>query len=258
MPDAYLEAMMRGELGPGRAQKPPKQTPKSRFDLEMEKQIEAHLEKHSEDFASGCNNFMTPEMQRAKVKREMLEKAKLPELSAFLSQAFAFLHAEGKRYLESAAYQIMETDFKNARDILNKGDIAEIGSGNLEALLHIAPETRDAIFHVAIATFDEEVYPESLALFVALLTLFPHNGDYWYRAGIVAQKCKNFKLALDLYASAFALFPELTGAQIFSIECYLKEGMKSEARTLCKQIGDVPVDSEWSELFTALKIAAEA
>jgi tetratricopeptide (TPR) repeat protein len=256
MPDLYLQALMHGEiLKKSLATSISSEEKKNRFEVATEKAIDDHIETltFDEDNPVG-NKLVTPEMQRSRVKAELKEKAKLPELSAFIESAFKILTSEGGNYLDKDHTESMNKDFASGLDVLQKIDLNSPASENFQALLHFSDSTMDSIFKIALEKFNELQYSDSLSLFILLTTLNPENPDYWYRAGILAQKCENYELATRLFSAATDIDPVLIGPRVFLIDCYLKREMISEAKVAyaeAMEINEVAqIEDSWKEMLS--------
>lgn len=255
MPDLYLQALMQGEIlkkSIGSAAK----EKKNRFERATDKAIDAYIEKLTFDESDpSVNKFSSPEMQRTQIGAELREQAKASELSQFIEQAFKISTSEGENYLGKEKYELMNEEFASGYDALLEIDLNTIPTENFQSLLHFNESTIDSIFEIAVAKFNELQYPDSLALFILLTTLNSENPDFWHRAGILAQKCENYELAARLYKAAMAIDPSLLGPWVFSIDCYLKQEMKSEALAVYTEaikIGNASeIDNEWKEMLSA-------
>lgn len=258
MPDLYLQALMQGEILKKSVASAVKEK-KNRFELETDKAIDAHLATLAFDQQDpSFDKFTTPEMKKARIRAELREQAKISELSQFIEQAFNILTSQGEKYLAKEKFELLNEDFAAGHEALEKIDLNIIPSENFQSLLHFSELTINSIFEMAVAKFNELQYPDSLALFILLNTLNPENADFWLRAGILAQKCENYELAIRLYSAAEAIDPSLLGPWVFSIDCYLKQDLKPEAQTAyaeAMKIGEAsPIDDEWKEMLSAYNL----
>lgn len=230
---------------------------KSRFDLETEKSIDAYIATLDFDKDDPQNQFTTPELKREKMKTELQEQAKLSELSAFIETAFEILTSQEEKYLEAEQFEIMYADFDKGNDALEETKLNS-PHANFQAILHFSDSTIDSIFKIAVAKFIESQLSDSLSLFVLLATLVPENPDYWLRAGILAHRSENFELATRLYSTTTALDPTLVNPLLFSIDCYLKRGMKPDAigayTELMKLNDDSLIDDASKEMLSKYEI----
>jgi len=116
----------------------------------------------------------------------------------------------------------------------------------------------EAIFKIAIHKYSESLYADSLSLFVLLSTLIPENPDFWYRAGMMAQKEQNYELAVRLYQAAITIDSSLMAPWVFIIDCYLQLKLKSEAQKAyaqaIKMYTDNQADESWKKLLAATEI----
>lgn len=260
MADAYLQALMRGEiLTSKKIQLNQREIETDRFVLAREKQINLYLDTLSFESEPGQNQLLSPQLKRAARKNELNEALKLPELSEHITSAIASLADEGKQYLDSAAYDSMIAHLSHAADILEELDLETPLAETFNKILDIDDDTTEAILKIASAKFAENQYSESLSLFVFLTVLQPLNPDLWYRTAIVAQQCGNYTLALSDYAIAANLNQELLGAHLFASECHLKLNQLKEAKIQYEEAKDViesgkiPIDSEWNDLLSYIE-----
>lgn len=246
MPDLYLQALMNRES----FEPVSKKIERNRFDIEVENEIDEYIKTVHVDHS---DKFMSPELQRSRLKMELIELSKLSELSSQINLAFKTLVSEGQRYLDKDEYILIKNEFAAANDIINELDPKNQTTESYKTLLLLSDATIDAIFKIAVSTFKELRYHESLSLFILLTVLVPENTDYWYRAGILAQECENYELALRLYGAATSLEPSWVAPWIFSIDCYLKCGMQPEAKAAYSEAIKIneasPADNEWKELL---------
>lgn len=250
MPDLYLQSLMEGTSHNKK---------KDRFEIENEKQIEEYLKKislHEEDPSK--NLLMTPSMKRIRMKEQLQEEAKYSKLSSFVEAAFMILTLEGKKYLNNEHYESMIAAFANAYTILNKIDLGPSSTENFQTILNFDDETITSIFNIAVEKYKESQYADSLSLFILLLILIPQNSDYWYRAGIAAHECKNYELALQLYAGVSSLDPSLIAPWIFSVECHLIQNSQEEAKNAYAEAVKISetsqIDDSWKEALSKLKM----
>lgn len=230
MPDLYLQALMTGQIQKSSEGVTSSKKTKNKFEVEAEKQIEAYIQTLSFDEGNPFQNqFLTSAMQRARIKEELKEQAKLSELSSFITTSFKILITEGKTYLESKHWESMYEDLVQADDALNKTELPSLSTKNFKMLLRFTDSTITSIFTIAVAKFDETQYSNSLALFILLATLVPENSDFWSRSGMLAHECQYYEMAIRFFTAAQALDDSLLIPCLFSIDCYLKLNMQQEA-----------------------------
>lgn len=259
MPDLYLQALMHGEISEKRQIKPAlKKAEKNRFEIEIEKEIEAHVNSlQFEDEGTTKNLLTSPEMKRARIREELREQSKLSELSHFIEDAMDLLIGERSNYLSEENSEIIKNDFKKINESLNTIDLSVLIDQNTQPMFSLSDSTIELIFKIALTKFDQTEYSDSLSLFILLTTLIPEEPNYWYKAGILAHKCTNYELANRLYAAAISLDDLFVAPRIFSIDCYLKQEMKLEAEAAYEKVLKISeiieIDETWNELLSDYK-----
>jgi tetratricopeptide (TPR) repeat protein len=152
----------------------------------------------------------------------------------------------------------MVFDFIKGSEILADFDFKTPVNEGFQTLLEFSDSTIQSILTVTKAKYLEESYADSLALFVLLTALVPQDPTYWYRAGISAHRCQNYPLALKFYQEAIGLDPNLIGAWVFSVECYLKSDLRTEAEAAyleAKRVGEMPeIDASWKEMLDQMQM----
>lgn len=257
MPDPYLEAMMRGEF-PHKKAVPSNARIKDKFEAAIEREINQYIDTlHLEDdFLK--NRLLPPGAQRTKILLEMKGGVSFSRLESYLTASLEILHSEGNRYLSEEPFLQMEKEFSQIPLLLELLDVSKELTDTFQTIFNISDPVMASILKVAIAKFDEEQYEQSLALLAFLSTLAPGNFDYWFRLGIVAQRAQNYELALNSYAVAADLNPQLIGAKLFAIECYLQKEQPDKAiKALeeAKQIAESnDIASEWRDLLQKIAL----
>lgn len=259
MVDLYLQALMRGEI----SAKPTKSTAqenvaeKDRFDVEIERQIDAYVATLYLDEDPSQNQFNTPQMKRSKTKAEMKESLKLSELSSYLETGYNLLSKEGSQFLEKDAYESMIANLNQIESVLTTLDLAVGKKENFQKSLKITDATIQSIFKIAVEKFNQDHYGDALVLFVMLTTFVPEDADYWYRAGMSAHRCEKFNLATKLYSTAISLDTQIIGAHIFNIDCLIKCELDSEAAESIAKFENIKesisIDNYWDNLLKQLK-----
>ena len=251
----HLEAMMRGESS-DKKKTPPAAT-KSKVDIELEKEIEAYVDGLELPIDPQGRSLETPQAKKEKMKLELKEAAKLPELSQNLDTAMEILIAEGANYLSTEANQALLSDFSNAATLLADMTLADTTDLSLQELSKFGDESMTSITTVAIAKYAEGKYADSQALFALLAILNPGYDEYWLRLGLAAQKNANFDLASRAYAAAVELNPDLIEARLFAAECLFagKEFDKAKHEIAeAKKIAErTKVDQQWLDLLPIIE-----
>ncbi len=254
MADLYLQAIMQGKIIKKNSEYYPSlPLKKNRFEIEIEKEIESRLINLIDEDPSH-HKFNSPEIKKAKLKAQLLEDAKLSELSQFIDFAFNILATQSVKYLKQAQVEILMNDLALGDQILDEIDLNSVPSANFQTLLHFSDITVESMLKIAYAKFQELQLFDSLTLFVLLAILAPENSNYWLCAGILAQQSENYELANRLYHAAITTDPKLASAWFFSMECYLNRDMQLEAKTAyeeLKRISDsFPLEEPLQEMLT--------
>lgn len=251
MPDPYLMAAMQGGLSHGA--KSTAKT-KNKFDVAAEKYVDMHVEAlhFEEEFAQ--DKLFSPQMRKAQLRAELLAALQFSELDKPLDNAFKLLFSEGLQYIDHEVYPAMIDQFKQMADRLEKLDPTQ--PEELHSWSTLSDAVLNEIAKMALTKYDEENYTPCMALFVLLTVLYGDNFEYWYRLGIAAQKSEEINLALKAYTEALKIEPELVGARLFSVECYLKIGSKQAAEEELEKAKSLKAlagfDEKWAPLLADL------
>lgn len=258
--DIYLQELMNGRIQQkDNVTKNSNKRTKNRFEIEIDKEIEAHISSLSFDEDPNTIQLISKEMRHARIRAELREQARLPELSKHLDSAFKILNGDAQKYLFEEEAHALNKDLKEAENALDKIDLNST-STNYKSFLDLKDSTIDSIFKIAVEKFNRLEYSESLSLFVLLATLIPENSDYWFRSGILASKCQNYELALRFYTAARSLDNTLIEPLVFSIECLIKQNMKEEAKHSISELENIIKDQssgatkDWNEILSYYKL----
>lgn len=224
MSDPYLESLLKGK-GSLRKEGGSQEKSLDRFEIEYNKIVKNYLDEQVVD----VNAATPPGLRFIKMQSELKDSLQFSELNQHFETLLNVVVLEGKYYLEQRIYDKVVENFKAALKILEIIQIESLQQESLGDLLKISLETRDALFKIAIAKFQEKQFLISFSFFVMLAVFQPEHFDYWYRSGVLAQYCQNYEYALKAYALAFSLNDSLIEARIFSIECYLELNQKQDA-----------------------------
>ena len=251
----HLEAMMRGEFN-SKKKTPPTEA-KTKVDLELENEIDAYVDGLELPIDPNGRSLDTPQAKKEKMKLELKEAVKLPELSQNLDTAMEILISEGANYLSPEANQQLLADFSNAATLLADMTLADTANVSLQELSKFGDESMTSITTVAIAKYAEGKYLDCQAIFALLAILNPGYDEYWLRLGLAAQKNINFDLASRAYLAASGLNPDLIEARLFAAECFLacKEFDKAKHEiSEAKKIADsIKVDQQWLDLLPIIE-----
>ncbi|MBA2369587.1 MAG: tetratricopeptide repeat protein [Candidatus Protochlamydia sp.] len=160
------------------------------------------------------------------MKQEMLAQANQTEIDSYLLEAFTFINAS-ENYFGEELYRLILNEFKKLDHLIQQMDPNQPEA--IENFYIFDPSIAHEIFKLAIVKFQEEEI--SLAIFVLLTLLNPENDEFWYRQGIAAQKIEKYDLALKAYEEALTINPDLIGAKLFLVECYLENGSIEKAKS---------------------------
>lgn len=250
MPDPYLEAMMRGEFSDKKRVK--KEVVKDKFEIALENQIDEYVDSLELD-SNQENNLLSPAAQKARLKQELKEGAKLTELDSFLSSSARVLVTEGKKYLEAKDFEDLENALRKIPEIADGMDLNKERTESFQKIFNISDKMMESILKVAREKFEEEKYEDTLSIFALLSTLAPENADYWLQLGVAAQRFQNFDLALRAYAVLTEPSPELMQAKLLSTQCFLEkgdlEGAKASLGEAKKIAETVEIDAFWRDLL---------
>lgn len=256
MPDPYLQAMMMGEF----ARKTPKMAPKvqkNRFDIAVEKHINAYIDTLDLENQYAHNPLVTPAIKRAQMRQELKENVQSSRLGQYLAAARDALKSHGQKHLQGAAYGQLMADIGAIAERMEELNLDTFSDEPFQTLLSIEDDTMEAIFQIAIGVFAEELCAEALALFIFLATLDPSVAGYWLRIGICAQQIEDYAFALRAYEMSCSLEPENISPHIFSIQCHLWEGNVDEASKKYEEASNIAstsdVEAEWVELLDEIK-----
>jgi tetratricopeptide (TPR) repeat protein len=252
----HLRAMMHGDHDKKGHRKHSKGK-KGHIEEELDQEIDAYVD--SLELEEGPNALESVKAKREKIRNEIKEGVKLPELTKLLESAMGIVISEGERYLSAEENGQLLSDFANAAKYFAAMHLAESSDKNLQELIHISDDSMKSIVQMALAKFTEERFADCLALFSLLSILNPAYSEYWYRLGIAAQKCGNYDLALRAYHGALQLDPHLIGAKLFTAECLIElkrfDEAKSEIAEAKKMANEQKVDQMWIDLIPAIEKA---
>jgi tetratricopeptide (TPR) repeat protein len=258
MDHEYLAALMRGEIQAVRKVKAPAAQEEAKTPLlaDIDKQIDTYVDAMVFEEEDPRRSLISPKAKKDRLRMELKEAAKLPNLAPHIETATALLFAEGGRYLSSEAFKQLETEFSNLSQ-LHDVRLEDVASKDLSSIASISNNTMQSIAEIGSAKFAEERYSDCLALFALLSVLNSGNAEYWFRLGIAAQKCNDYNLANLAYAAASELDADNIGARLLSAECYVLRKLTMEAKeelTAAEEIAArTDVDPMWLDLLPTIK-----
>jgi len=226
----------------------------SRFDKAISQGIDEHLATLS--FERGENMLISPELKKARVREELKETLEMKDLSSQIEMAFEEILQTATQDLSSDESSILMKDFMHAALVLDHFDPQTPMEKTFQQILEISQLSIESIYKIALMRFDEEHYDKCLALFTLLTLLRPDIADYWFKSAIAAQYAKNEDMALYNYSIAKQIDPELAMAHIFSAECYLRKGMRSEAKGEVAEAKKILANTDLDEKDLSSKLIA--
>ncbi|HEV8052151.1 MAG TPA: hypothetical protein VGP47_06635 [Parachlamydiaceae bacterium] len=223
------------------------------LDQQLDNEIDKLIEQN--DYINFVNDpFNSPAIKKARLRAKIKEELELKPLSKYIESALNILVNDGKIYLSTDQYRDLMKAFSHAQEFLSKPreDLA-----NYQTILQIKDTEMEAITKVAIEEFNQGKFDDCMAIFILLTTLRPDIFDYWYRAGIAAQKSALFDLAVKFYNTALELEDNM-GAHLFLIDCYLSLKKVSEARSQLDKAKIISETKEMDEATRALLLKLES
>lgn len=262
MDHLYLSALMHGEIQFKKNGKAPAKVEEQKIPIlrDIDKQIDAYVDAMVfEEEDPRRIGLLSPKARKDKLKLEMKEAAKLPNLAKQIEMAIELLLSEGANNLSKEKFQQVESDFSNLSTHLSRVQLESVDEQNLQSLANISDDTMQSIAEMAIAKYAEERYTDCLALFSLLSILYPSSPEYWFRLGIAAQKCEDYTLACLAYAAATELDGNFIGARLLAVECYLRRNLLNEAKEELLAAKEIAARSEvdpmWLELLSTMETA---
>lgn len=256
--ESFYQSMMHGEVPSNQKGKLKKKEGNGNSEDVIDKEIDAYvdaMEIEEEDQSHPA--LQSQQMKRAAIKQEIREAIKLSGLNEQIILAITILNSEGIKYLSGEANQVLQEDLVEAATRLAHVGVEEAANINLQTLAHISDESIQSIVRLALAKFTEGRYNDCLALFSLLTLLNPAYWEYWFRLGIVAQKCENDELASRAFAATLELNPNNIGARIFAAQCFIKRKMIDEAKAeidAAKKLSEEEgVDQMWRDLLPTIE-----
>lgn len=198
--------------------------------------------------------FSSPAELRSKLEQEVRSAAEITEFGDYISLALNILHNESNRYLQEDEYETLI----DSLNILEQNFVVE--DPDLSSF-SIPEESRQLILQVGIAKFNQGLVKDSLAILTLLTTLKPDEPDYWFRLGLIAQKCEKFELASNAFSAASQMVPDFIDIRINAAQMYLDRHMKEEAKLEFEEAKRIfesaDVNNQWRDrIFEIEKLLA--
>lgn len=258
MDPAYLHALMHGEISFKKKNPDSDETgSKSKFELELEKELDAFVEGLKLDEDPDHPALQSPKFKRQKIKMELKEATKLPELFGPVNNGIDVIFSEGPNYLSEEEYHTLVLDLAMSITHLADIGIQETGQNDLQIIARISDTSIKALEKIAVAKFDEERYADSLGILCLLSILVPGYSEYWFRLGIAAQKTENYNLASKAYSITLDLYPDNIGARLFAAQCFIERSLiddaKAEISMAKERLKSGGVDKVWLDFLQAIE-----
>ncbi|MBS0654978.1 MAG: hypothetical protein JSR46_04305, partial [Verrucomicrobia bacterium] len=155
--------------------------------------------------------------------------ASFTEFGKNLSLGVTILRSEGKEYLEEEENSALQNALDKLSEQIDTFNLSELNEANLQAALKVDAALGRLILKVGIEKFSKGQLAESLGIFLFLTLVNPEEPDYWFRFGLVAKECEEYRIALNALATASELAPTFIGAYIYAAYCHLQLGAKESA-----------------------------
>ncbi|MBA3603147.1 MAG: hypothetical protein H0W50_05800 [Parachlamydiaceae bacterium] len=244
MVDFNLQAMLHRDLV----------VEKTSQDQQFDNEIDKFLEQN-EDINFYNDPFNSPAIKITRLRAKIKDELELKPLSKYIESALKVLVHDGKILSSKDQYRELMEAFSHAQEFINKPreDLA-----NYQTILQIKDTEMETITKVAIEEFNHGKFDDCMAIFILLTTLRPDIANYWYRAGISAQKSALLDLAVKFYNTALELEDGNMGPHLFLIDCYLSLKKFSEARSQFDKAKSLSETKEMDEASKALFLKLES
>ncbi|MBA2727020.1 MAG: hypothetical protein H0U49_02465 [Parachlamydiaceae bacterium] len=219
------------------------------FGSVIEKSIQEEVDLMLANEDPNQKKFLSVQARRTKLEDELRESLDLSEFGKHVTIATNIIKNEGDQYLEKQEFDLLIEGLNNLQKQMSKLDPNNLNDDAIKEALTLTPTNLASIQKIGIAKFSDGHMPESLSIFALLSALDSQEPDYWYRLGLVAQKCEQYDLALRAFALTSLFAPEFIGAHIFAAECYLNlekyEDALAEVNEIKKILETTKVNDEW-------------
>ncbi|MBA2727017.1 MAG: hypothetical protein H0U49_02450 [Parachlamydiaceae bacterium] len=234
---AIHDALLKSEIRKKPTEKPPPQ--RGPFTAIIEKSIQQEVDLLLAEEDPTQNKLLGLQTRRTKLEHELRESLDMPDFSKHVETAINILRNEGNRYLEKDNHDLLIAGLNKLNKSISSLDPVNLNDETLNAAIKLSPQNLSSILNIGIAKYSEGLMPESLSIFAFLSALDFEEPDYWYRLGIVAQKCEQYDLALRAFAFTSMLAPDFIGTHIFAAESFLKTGKLEDAIAEVKEIKSI-------------------
>jgi tetratricopeptide (TPR) repeat protein len=235
---------------------------KDPFDAAIEKAIKQEVDTMLADEDPSQNRFISLQAKRSKLEQEVRESLDMSAFGNHIESAIGILKKEGWQSLEKEEFELLVKELDNLSQKLANLKPDSLNNENLTAALTIEQSNLNSILKVGIAKINEGLMSESLSIFTFLSTLDAADPEYWYRLGLVAQKCEQYPLALRAFAAASLLAPDFIGSRVFAAESHLalnqRENALAEIEEAKKLLKTIPNNEEWTKRVADIDTLIEA
>lgn len=175
----------------------------------------------------------------------------MSEFKNHVQTAMNIFRTEGINYLEKDENEAFIKDLDSFDLKLKNLDAETLKNESFEKIVYLSPESRASILKIGIGKFSENLLNDSLSIFAFLSSLEADNPDYWYRLGLVAQKCDLNELALKSFIVTSELAPGFAGSHIYAAQCYLTldqpDNAKNEVDSVKAILKESPGEESWNQ-----------
>lgn len=227
----------------------------SSWEAEVELAAIQYADEHIEE-EKIKNKLLCESAVRKRLILEFTEACLAKELSAQITRAIKIINLDGPHYLDKTQWQSLQIEMMRAADRMATSEF-DPRTTTFQELLGFSDNALESIEMIAAIKYEENALHECLALYAFLNTLNEDNSAYWLRLAIILQELGEIKQAIQTYEMAIEFDPTNIGAYLFSAECQIALGNKSEANTLLEKakqlIEEQHAENAWFESLSELQ-----
>lgn len=231
MVDIYLQELLKGNA-PFTSQ-----NKKTKLEILIEREINRILKEYEEERPPAFNELESPAVRMQKMRLEIKKEIEKTSFQEQIESAIEILSSDIKD-LEKEKINEIQRCFYTTNEAISTINTEDKVEKNVTEYLKISNDAITFIFELSVKKYLQGDFESCLSLFTLLAIFTQEDADNWYRAGIGAQMCEKFELALQLYSETIRLEPAHIGSKIFSTECLLKINEKTKALELYSQLKD--------------------
>jgi tetratricopeptide (TPR) repeat protein len=235
---------------------------RKKFKIAIDEVIKNRLDELLAEEEAKDIKFESLTVRRAHLEQEIRDSINFTEFERHITEAITILWKEGSTSLEKEEYSMLINGLFILKKNLIRLDLNELDDAKLQQALKLPTNCGELILKIALEKFNQGQYHESLSLLIFLTLVNPEDSDYWYRLGLVAQKCKNYPLALCALETTSELTPDFIGSHIFAAYCYLEMQSRENAvaeLARAKNLYGIKMEEKWQQhlanIETLLKVA---